>query len=215
MQNKLIPIKDIEINDLIYPRTMFNWKVAQAYTHAMRMGAVFPPITVTRFEGKILLIDGRHRIIASKKNKNSHIGAEFIEVKNLKDAYVEALKRNIAHGQTLSIYEKMLAYKKLKEDGFSLIKISGILQIPQNLLIKYASQKMIISSTGEEVVLKRPLQNLGGQLNIDITKDDQNILSADSQLRIINELITLIKNRWLDRKNKKVKRALKILRGII
>jgi hypothetical protein len=214
MKERLIAIKDIKVREEYYPRQSVSFPTIVKFADAMRTGANFPPIIVTKFENEIVLVDGLHRMKAKVLDKEKYIKAEFIKVNSWIDILTEATKRNIAHGQSLSMYDRMNIYQKLKIEGWKIEKISALLQIPKASMIKYAERRITMTTAGEEVVLKSPMQHLSTE-STSITHDEQKQFNVQSQLQLINQLIQLIKLRIVNRKNKKVAKALKELRKIL
>ena len=208
-----LSIEQIVIEPNVYPRAWQNWKVSQTYFRNMLSGVKFPPITVSQIEGKYILIDGAHRLQATKmyciKQKQPlTIEAEIIECKNYDEAYLQAIQRNISHGQPLSIYEKMLIYQKLKPKHTEKF-IANVLQLDASYL-KMLVKKRIIKKDSEEIVLKTPMTHLDETSTI--TKEDQKVFTGASQLSLVNQLIQIIENGWLDTENKELHEKLDTLR---
>jgi len=199
-----IAIADIEIDESLYPRVGgVEWRTIEAYKQAMETGAKFPPIVVAPIDGKIALIDGRHRLEATKKLKKKTILAETLKKMSPDEAFVEALKRNIINGRQLSFYDRMSAYLVLKGQGRTIGDISNIIQIPQRKVLRYVSNH-IIESDGVETVIKGTLKHLKDQRKIIRNIDDQSHLHGISQEDLINQLIIIVANGWLDSENKSV-----------
>lgn len=74
--------------------------------HAQALAETFdklPPIVVHRATMNVL--DGNHRVLAARMLRRTSIGAVYFEG-NEDDAYVEAVRRNIAHGRPLTVRER-------------------------------------------------------------------------------------------------------------
>lgn len=211
-----IAIDDIEIDESLYPRTGgVEWRTIITYRQAMQAGSKFPPIVVAPVNGKTVLIDGRHRLEATKKLKKKTILAETLKRMTPEEAFVEALNRNITNGRPFSFYDKMEAYRILGQQGHTIQRISGILNIPQRELRRYKGSRFTISTTGEEVTLKSTLKHLADQKKKIMHIDDQATLQGAPQEHIINQLIIIIANGWLDKENETVTEGITKLKELL
>ncbi len=61
-----VKLKDIKIDQGIYPREGTDWDRVEIYAEAMRAGDQFPPLVTAR-DPKDLLVDGNHRYFALQK----------------------------------------------------------------------------------------------------------------------------------------------------
>lgn len=216
----LVKVKDIVHNDKCYPRLNKDWLTAYKYAEAMKSGADFPPITVTLRKrivgkGKYLLIDGWHRLEASKKNKETHIQADVLDSMTNDQVYIEAVKRNVAHGRILTVQERANIIVRLQDMKLEMGEISRIVCIPADKLEPFVVKRVTHTVTGEFIALKAPLKHMAG---IDVessVKDEQDIFSARAQISYLNELIRIIENGWLNLANGDVKRATKKLYGLL
>jgi hypothetical protein len=212
IQSTKVKVSDVIFERSIYPRVINKkglpfWAMADRYYLAMKAGNAFPPIALAPIKGKLVLVDGMNRLIATKRLGLEEIEAEVLEgCTNYDDAYIEALARNTTHGATLTPYEIATAIRNLKKKGASWDVIARTLHIPTE-----SAQKMLRERVVKGVVIKR----IAMPVKERATDSNQRTLSAKNQLSLINELITILKNDLLDLSNKKVIEAVSELKELI
>lgn len=207
---RVLKIKEIERDPEFYPRERTSWIVSYKYSEAMKTGEKFPPIVVAEFDGKFVLVDGWHRIEAHKINKEEFIQAEILTGLTPDQIYVEALRRNTKHGQPLTTTEVASAILKLKSLNVRMIDISKILHMPVNKIEPFIKKRTV----GDDV-LKKPTYHLTSRLRSLRNPDDLDAIGGMSQVKLIEEVIVLIKNKWINLRDKRVKLKLKELKGLL
>lgn len=212
---ELIKIKNVEINEKYYPRDNIegNWATIETYYNAMKTGSIFPPIVVAKIKGKMYLVDGLHRLKASIKKGEKLIQAEILEGLTFSEVYQEAVKRNVSHGKSLTYYEKLKAIQRLKEFGLEMKKIESIVQMPIQLIKKQLPQRLVINSSGNTVVVKKPFEHFvkSGEIVDSNFEDDQKGYSGKSQFQMVEQVNGLFKKNFIDKNDKLVIRELKKL----
>lgn len=218
-----IAIKDIVIDEELYPRNNCNWQTAYDYSVSMKTGTKFPLITLAKYKNLFLLVDGRHRlealkILLGKKAKEKKVKAEVLMNLAKNQIYKEAVKRNIGHGRQFSIQEKLQIAAKLKDLHYTTANISKLIQIPASKLILLQARKVTNTINGEEFVLKSEVVHLGGQTLRGLQNGieyAQVRFKGNKQVNLLDELIVLIKTRTIDIKNKAIKGKIKILKTLL
>lgn len=195
---KLLSVKELMWDKNFYPRMQMDWLTAYKYADAMRAGAKFPPIVVIRRNGGYLLIDGWHRVEACKQNKKEYVQSEILKNLSDREIYVEAVKRNNGHGRILTQQERANIILRLQDLKFKQIEIADIIRIPADKIKKFVADRLSYVSTGEKVILKAPLKNLAGQEMKGGIEEEQKVFTVRSQVELLDGLIVLIKNGWLD-----------------
>lgn len=203
----VVACDQIIFDEDMYPRTTVNFKTVTSYGYAMKAGAKFPPITIATVEGKMTLIDGAHRLQAAKWIEKYEIEAINLGELSRKEAYIEAVKRNITNGLQFSLYEKLSIYARLKKEGWTVEKISGLVYIPRSVIKRYVIQRIVVGPTGESVVLKAPLKHLSGEER-NIEDYEQRFISASSQASLIDQLMEIIDKGWLNIKDERITKSL-------
>ena len=217
---KKIKIKDIVEDPEIYPRQRENWMTVVNYTSGMKSGAEFPPIAVMPMPGnKFLLLDGKHRLEASKNIKKNEIDAIIREdVKTKKDAIKIAYKLNMAHGLQLSPFDKRRAVIKLENLDFTEVEIGEILQMPLKELKTFTQSSFVVNTvTGEKTALKANIQHLANREEgtVLVTEAEQENLSGKSQISLVEELIYILKTDDFLKEDRMMLKKLIELRNIL
>lgn len=222
--NAKITIGDIVIDEELYPRSQCNWQTAYDYSESMKSGAKFPPITVAKYNKIFLLIDGRHRMeaitiaLGRKKGKAHKIKANVLVGLNKKQIFEESIRMNIVHGRPFSVQEKLQIAAKLKDLHYTTEKISKLIQIPSGKLKNLQLRRLTNTLTGEEIVLKKDVEHLAGTTLRGAQKDIEIIqmkFRGNHQIDLLDEIISLIKTKALNIKDKKVKSKVKILKTLL
>jgi len=209
MATKILSIGQVVVNEDIYPRVACNWQTSYDYLQSLKAGAVFPPITVAMLGGKYVLVDGRHRLEAFKKNGEEHIEAEILKGLTEKEAYVKAIKLNIIHGRQFSTQEKAMIALQLQDMKYETKDIAQIVQIPADKLTSFIAKRMANTLTGEQVILKAPIRHMAGETIDSSIDSEQRIFAAGSQFAVLEEFLALLENNWLNLKNKQVVKIVK------
>jgi hypothetical protein len=208
MRTKILNIKEIVLDTNIYPRVMIDRLTSIRYTYALKSGSVFPLITVTKLDKKYYAIDGWHRIQAYKNNHIMHIKAELVKCKDMQEAYIEAVKRNAVHGKQFSVQEQAIIINKLQEIGLEKAIISRIIPIPQDKIEKFVADRMTVNSVGQPVFLKAPLKNMSSAPVSMEFNQEQHILTASSDLQLLDQVNFMLKNNAFDMNNPKVRKRI-------
>ena len=217
-ETKEILLKNIVVDNDLYPRFNHSWQVAYDYSEAMKIGAEFPNIVVAEHSGVYILVDGKHRIEAYKvlkgKEKFSEFRQEVTVLKGLtkKDIYEESIRANIKHGHKFSIRDRLNIAVKLKDLSYTTQEISKLVNITSTKLNNLLGKRLTNSLTGESLVVKRGFENVKDTENIEVI---QTSFMGTSQHVLINQLVVLIQTKTLDLKDEKVKESFAKLKALI
>lgn len=215
-----IPLNRIVFDKELYPRNDYFWQTAYEYSEAMKLGRKFPPIIVAKLDNNLVLIDGKHRLEAYKTLKVKNVKVEVLfGLKNKAQAFEEAIRRNITHGQKLSIQERLYCAIKLADWGYSQDKVSGIVNVSPHKITELMGRKLVSSVTGEQIILKKDIEHMREQYD-NKPMPNSAIVMQDSFMgkengEVIDELINLITTKTLNLKSKKIKAKLKTLRKLL
>lgn len=110
-----VPISDIVFADDINIRQELRQDAVDRYAEILDD---LPPIQIWQPNGKMLLVDGWHRIAAAKKIGRSEIEAE-VHKGDRTEAMVAAILANTAHGVPLSMAERDEGIVRLAKAGWS------------------------------------------------------------------------------------------------
>lgn len=211
---KTLKVEDITLINELYPRERVNWMTTYKYSEAMKSGSKFPPIVVAFLNKKYVLVDGWHRLQAMKNNGVEKVFCDVRVGMDKTDIFKEAIKLNIRHGQPFSSYDLTRSILKLKRMKVPKGEISSIINMPVEKIERFMS-KRITYVTGQAVAIKKPLRHLMEQ---EISKkiiNDQDNFRGQSQISLLEELITILKNGWLDTSNKVVAEKMEELMELI
>lgn len=113
---EVMELKDLVFDEDIYPRRQISKKTVDAYVESIKADAKFPPIKVQRIsingEEHIIVLDGKHRLLAYKEAKLDMIEIKFwkdevLDKKtSLKELRMESIKSNLEHGDRLTNSDK-------------------------------------------------------------------------------------------------------------
>lgn len=216
-----ILLKDIVIDEKLYPRVNYSWQTVYDYSESMKSGAKFPRIVVAKYKNMFILIDGRHRLEAYKQlsgakkfNKLSLVVDVLVGLTKNK-IYEESILRNITHGRPFSVQEKIKIAVRLKDLKYSQIKISNIVNIPVGKLSTLISRRLTNSITGDEIVLKKPFEHLYNDDELGDVSYIQKGFKGESQLSLINSVIILLETKTINKTDEKVIVGLKKLKKIL
>jgi len=201
-EQKLLKLDEVIIDEKLYPRMGANYFIVSRYYNAMKTGAKFPPIVVAKTARGYILIDGRHRLDATRGCKITHIQAEVRIGMTDKEIYLEAINSNMIHGKQFSTQEVTQIAVTLKDMDMSLNEIAVIVRIPADKLTEFVASRITrINETGKDVALKKSLYNVFGGLPISQTENvefGQIKLNSKNQTKTVEILISLIKNGWIE-----------------
>lgn len=211
---KLLKIEQVKLDEETYPRMVVDWVTCARYYNALRSGAIFPPITVAMLDKTYYLVDGMHRLKAHRDNKETHIQCEVLKGLDKKQIFLEAVKRNIGHGRQFSTQEVTKICITLENWEMSQKAISEIVHIPADEITSFVAKRMTrITETMEEIPLKASVKNLAG---IPLEKFiDQKSLTGNTQLNLIESLITLVRENWIDKDNAIILKKLSRLANLL
>jgi len=208
---KTIPLAEVHFEEDFYPRTKPSWQTAYIYSQNMESGSKFPPIVLALYKGKKYLVDGKHRYEAHKLLKKNTIKAEIYTGWSKNKIFEEAVKRNVAHGQVLSPYEKRLIILKLRAKKYKDADISKLVNVPLDKLTGFVGQRLVSSTTGETIVdtvVKSAFKHRAGgqysQKEIDEMEEAQGQVSASGQLYLIKQILEMFEHDLIDLNNERI-----------
>lgn len=215
MKTKILNVNQVLVDKEIYPRFSIDFVTLSKYASAMESGVVFPPICVSFLDGKCYLVDGRHRLEATKMRKEQHISVELFEAKDKKEIYLEAIRRNIVHGKPFSVQEVTNLVITLEKWKLSQIEISSIVHIPVDRLIPFVAKRsvLITDTNGVQgrIGLRKPLTHLSNTVQDSSSLSGQNTLVGADQVHLLETVIKMLKNKWFDLEDKTVMEKLRHL----
>jgi len=201
LKSRVVPIDKLCMDPEIYPRLKVGWLTAYSYSQAMKAGQEFPPVQVGLFKGKMIVVDGWHRIEARKLLKLKYVQAVLVKYTNLRDLFADAVRLNISHGRPLSMHEKVRIIDRLQSYDFSIEDISRLTAIPVDGLKVFTARTLTLPS-GEKVYLKSPLAKSPGAHPENV---NQQVLSGIGAESLMTQLIELFESGAVDIENVRVR----------
>jgi transposase/uncharacterized ParB-like nuclease family protein len=137
---KEIPVSKIEVIQGLLPRVETHTveDKVEEYKEAMELGSEFPPITVWQKDNEYWLIDGMHRLLATKRLGRTMIKAEVVELKDMLEAKVLAITKN-RHGLPLTKEEKKVLCQNLYMEGLEVSELQKIFGISERTIYYWTS----------------------------------------------------------------------------
>ena len=135
-----IPVSKIEVIQGLLPRVETHTveEKVEEYKEAMSLGSEFPPITVWQKNTELWLIDGMHRLLASKRLGKETIKAEVVELKDMLEAKIVAITKN-RHGLPLTKQEKKILCQNLYMEGVEISELMRIFGVSERTVYNWTS----------------------------------------------------------------------------
>lgn len=127
MRKSILKIKEIVIEDKLYPRVKVSDRIIRDYVKDMKKGDVFPVLYVGLFKGKNYLIDGRHRLEAYRSLGEKYVQCEIkTNFTSFDDMFLAAFRANAGHGFRFNKSDKMKVAHILGEMKYNVGDISKL-----------------------------------------------------------------------------------------
>ena len=208
-----IPIENIIIDEELYPRNGPNWLTIYQYAEAMASGSTFPPVVVGRKHKTLVLLDGRHRLLAAQRLDRKHVAAILSRVRPER-FFEEAVRLNAANGRQLSVQERIEAIIKLRALGYEDAKITKIMWIPltslRRMVADRAERIQGVGASGRLMVRKAVVP--AGRL---VRQEDQRSFAAQSQVHLFQQVIALFEHDFIEWNDKEIQGLIARLRGYL
>jgi len=135
-------IVELELKDLVVPQGLLPRVLTgtveekvEEYKEAMEQGAEFDPITVwKRPDGQYWIVDGVHRVEASKRLGRATIKAKLVELRDELEYRIKAIELNLKHGLPLQKEEKVVLTQTLYKLGVSIPELRKLFGVAERTL---------------------------------------------------------------------------------
>jgi hypothetical protein len=111
-----IPLDDIVQDGTLQVREKLDWGMVQRY--AMTAAEEFPAVELADIDGMLFLVDGWHRVAATRAREEGHIRAK-VEVMTREQAMGKAAVANLRHGLPLKNAERLPVFKAYVQSGMN------------------------------------------------------------------------------------------------
>lgn len=112
---RTLQVAELVLDASLQCRAAIDDETVNSYAESMREGATFPPIRVVHVEGQLLVVDGWHRLHATKQAGLKTIAAQ-VRPGTRREALLSAIAANADHGKSRTIEDKRRAVRALLQD---------------------------------------------------------------------------------------------------
>lgn len=226
MEKTILPIRQIKVDEKLYPRKTVDKGTVKEYVESMKRGDVFPPIDVALYKGKYYLIDGRHRLEANEERGEKYVQAEIR--KNIPDfdsMFLAAIRANLNHGLRLKEVDKLKIAQQLKDMKYDVEDISRMVGLSVEKFEKtlhFKASDIIFKTKVANGELPRKLTEKvkrGSEIKeIVDNKEVKRMVDKNKdffQISQLKEIYSYLKAEKFNLKNKRIKTLLAKIRKVI
>ena len=135
-------VSELEIPQGLLPRVITGTveEKVKEYADLMENGVEFDPIKVwEREDGRVWVVDGVHRIEASRRIGREYIEGEPLNIKDELHYRMEAIKHNLKHGLALRPEERKLCAQQLYLAGVDPVNIQRLFGVSDRTIRRWLS----------------------------------------------------------------------------
>lgn len=199
-ETRMVKLAELVLDFNLYPRVQVDSTHVASLRRAFGAGCEFPPIVV---DAKSLrIIDGFHRYNVYKRDLDKQAEIEVVakRYRNESEMLLDAIRYNARHGRMFSSYDRAHSVLKATELGVDDVALASALNVDPKYIGELRTDKT--AKCGElHVPIKRTIRHMAGR---DLTKQQHQAndrLGGMSQMFYVNQLITLIESKLIDRGN--------------
>jgi len=155
-KERVFTIAELELPEDIYTRARGRpwWANVHTYAQEMLAGAKFPPIMVGEYEGRLIVVDGYHRVSACKELKIEYINGTIKKYTSIGDIIKDSVEANNHHGVRYTAQDKAHIAQLLEMYGIEQQQISELIRVPVEKLTRFT-----VRNFGGKTI-KEPLMKL-------------------------------------------------------
>lgn len=188
---RLFATAELETPEDIYTRARGSpwWANVHAYAQEMKAGAKFPPIMIGEYEGRLIVVDGYHRVAAHKELKAEFINGTIKKYGSIQEIVEDSVRANNHHGIRYTPQDKAHIAKLLEEYGLQREAISELVKVPVDRL-----ERFTVRNFGGKTI-KEPLMKLVENGTITLEQAfavEQSRLSTQSVEDVLVQLINYL-----------------------
>lgn len=217
----MLAIDQIEYDKKYYPRAggVPDWFTIMRYTEALSLDErhEFPPIVVVRATGnKVMyfLIDGLHRLRSYLKAGREKIPAVIERIPQSK-WLARSVELNVTHGRALDTGDKAWIATRLKEHGWEIDSIAGLLKMKVDSLERIVASRCVkltaalakslpegrsnrAADQGNYGFLKAPLVRASGSKAIAAALQTQHSVTSHDISAVLDSVIAVLESKVVD-----------------
>ena len=192
LNERIFSLSELTLPEDIYTRARGSpwWANVHVYTEEMKAGAQFPPILVGQIDDQLIVVDGYHRYLATKKLGIEYIPGTLKKYNSMADLLVDAVAANNHHGIRYTPQDKAHIADILQKHGLDPQRISELIRIPVEKLNKFTARN-IMGPMGQKT-LKGPLMRLVRQGKITEAEAYEVVQGRFSTMTIDDVIVQLI-----------------------
>ncbi len=193
MSERIFSLTELTLPEDIYPRVRGEpwWANVHVYAEEMKAGAQFPPILVGGIDDQLIVVDGVHRYLATKKLGKEVIQGIFKKYENMTDLLVDAVAANNHHGIRLTTQDKAYICDLLQKHALDPQRISELVCIPVEKLGNFTIRNL--TGVMGQKTLKGPLMRLVRQGKI-TEEEAYNVAQGRFSTMTIDDVIVQLIN---------------------
>jgi hypothetical protein len=198
----------------LYPRGDVDSSHVASLVEALEAGATLPPIIACKKTKRI--VDGFHRrrALIRYSGEGVVIPVVFKTYKSDGELYAEAMSANSSHGRRLTAVDFSRAMTKGRALGLDDATIAKCLHLTVDKVTE-----LVIDRTARHgrisVPLKRTISHMAGKQLTKPQVDANDRLSGMTQVFYVNQIITLIESKLLNKEDAKLLSRLRVLHGLL
>ena len=219
MQKSILKIKDIIVDESLYPREGINWDSVKEYTECMKLGDVFPDIFIGKWQGKNYLLDGRHRLEAKKLLDEEYINCDIkINFIDKSDMLLAAIRANMVHGTRMTRGDRLKSALLLRDLNCDLDDVQKVTKLTAKELsfVKAGIQNKLILQMRPHNIREKVREKENQKImNEKDEKELEKFHKAEWQFDTIQNMIGFFKSENLILTDKKIIESIQELKNMI
>jgi len=219
MSLKQVRVGTLVIDLSFYPRFQVSMTHVRQLAEALRSGKKLPPIVID--ERTLQVVDGVHRTNAylSLYGKKGAIPVDARRYKNDKERLWDAISLNSSHGRPLSPGDQARCIVLAKKVGITVADTAKVLGITaERVGVLHATRVAVGPRKGKgenEVTLKGTIRHMKGKRLTKAQVIANDYLGGSEQSFYVMQLIILIENKLLNKKDKNLMAKIEKLKMLL
>ncbi len=217
MATKKVLLASLTFDYTVFPRGQVDSQNVAYIREAIRAGTKLPPLVVCKKTRRV--VDGFHRGKAYRLECGEGVKVEIIEktYKGDKDFFIDACALNGAHGRALSTFDRSHIVVTAKTLGIDLSSIATALNMTTDKLSSLSVDRsaQVNGDSVRTIPIKRTIRHMRGKVLTRPQVEANRKLSGMNQVFYVNQLITLVESRLLNKEDDLLIERLRVLHGLL
>jgi hypothetical protein len=189
-----VRLADVVLDPKYYPRVNHDWSTVCRYQEAMLVGEKFPAVHLVPIgDGKYMLLDGWHRVLAARHLK--WVSFKAIVYKGLpeKKWLAVAVKLNIANSRQLTAQDRAMVASRLKAAGYDIAAIAKLVNMAAATVTEWIITRTAVDENGVVCPVKAALRSLVGTEGEGGALEHGGPIANANVRRTLDEMLALLK----------------------